>query len=384
MNKLTPSQILSTLGSFWSSVFNSTKLLISLFRGVESTHEQSEVAVTELVTGVSNQEVSAGQKTPWHKFVFSPKNTMNVVYGDVNSSYGVSYVYGELDGVGVSYVIPGNIIDIPFMYDDIANPTKILCKGVDYVLESGSIKFLVPLTYGNSDVTLYARNMLVDTGFVCSRLGHLIDANMSDKVFSKVPFELLWRMSTYGATYADFMRLIGYCSDTPTTAEKETVLAVARLNLCTLIVTDFNCYAVPLAQTVSVRPEDVLPPGTFLGSNAKVLHNKQDLLSSDVPAPFNGGSVFKYGDQASAATGMLIVQADIRGELAGALRLLKRTLPLESKVFIFGHRTLAATPTPSFSGTAAPAFGVMVPAADSPLQIQAKTMAKLQYNYPGY
>lgn len=384
MNRLTPSQILSTLGSFWSSVFNSTKLLISLFRGLESAHEQSEVTATELVTGVSNQEVSAGQKTPWHKFVFSPKNTMNVVYGDINSAYGVSYIYGELDGTGVKYAMPTNIIDIPFMYDDIASPTKVLCKGVDYVLEDGSIRFLVPLTYGASEVTLYARNMQVDTGFVCSRLGHLIDANMSDKVFSKVPFELLWRMSTYGSTYADFMRLIGYCSDTPTTVEKETVRAVARLNLCTLIITDLNCYAVPLAQTVSVLPEDVLAPGTFLGSNAKLLHNKQDLLGSGVPAPFNGGSVFKYDNQSAAATGMLIVQADIKGELAGALRLLKRTLPLESKVFIFGHRTLPATPTVSFSGSGAPAAGVNVPAADSPLQIQAKTMAKLQYTYSGY
>ena len=384
MKRLTPNQLLGTLGSFWSSVFNSTKLLTSMFRGVEAAHEQSEIAATELVTGVSNQEVSAGQKDPWHKFVFSPKNTMSVVYGDPNSSYGVSYVYGELDGVGVKYTLPTNTLDIPFLYDDIANPTKVLCKGVDYVLEDDSIKFLVPLTYGTSDVVLYARNMKVDTGFVCSRLGHLIDANMSDRVFSKVPFELLWRMSTYGATYADFMRLIGYCSNTPTTAEKETVLAVATLNLCTLIITDFNCYAVPLPQTVPVVAGQVLAPGTFLGSNAKLLHNKQDLLSPEVPAPFNAGTVFKYGADSVSATAMLIVQADIQGELAGALRLLKRTLPLESKVFIFGHRTVATAPTVAFSSTVAPVNGVMVPAADGSLQIQAKTMAKLQYNYSGY
>jgi hypothetical protein len=384
MKKLLPNQLLLLLGTFWSSVFNSKNLLKNLFKGVISSHEQSEVSVTELVTGVSNKEVSAGQRTPWHKFVFNAKNSANVTYGNPNSTYGVSYVYGELDGTAVTYVIPNNIIDIPFLYDDIVNPTRMLCRGVDYVIESGKIKFFSPLTYGSSDVVLYARNMREDTGFVHSRLGHLIDANMSDKVFNKVPFKLLWRMSTYGASYADFMQLIGYCSDTPTTAERETVLAIANLNLCTLVITDFNCYAVPNSQQVSVSVDDVLPPGTFLGSGAKLLHNKQTVLDQSIPGVVNGGYVFKYGNQSASASAMIILQADIKGELAGALRLLKRTLPLESKVFIFGHRTLPSPPTVSFSGSVAPAVGVTVPAAVSGLQIQAKTMAKLQYNYSGY
>ena len=228
--------------------------------------------------------------------------------------------------------------------------------------------------------------MQVDSSFVANRLGYLIDANLSDRVFREVPFTLLWRMATYGATYADSMRLIGYCSGTPTTANKETILATATLDLCTLVITDFNCYAVPLDQTVSVQAGQVVPPGTFLSSNAKLLHNKQSLLSSEIPSPVNEGYVFRYGSEGMLAAGMIIVQANVKGELAGALRLLKRTLPLESRVFIFSHKAVApATTSLSFAASNTTSVnGVTVPVASTTMQLQAKTMVKLKYNSSGY
>jgi len=386
MKKILPKELLSRLGSFWSSIVNSKALIRQMFAGVLSNHEQAELSVTELVTGVSSKEVTAGNTIAWHKFVFSSSSAMTVVYGDPSSSYGVSYIYGELDGTGVLYRLPENTMAVPFLYDDIVNPTKILCSGVDYIVQNGSIKFLKPLTYDTASITLYARNMQVDSGFVANRLGYLIDANLSDRVFRDVPFTLLWRMATYGATYADSMRLIGYCSGTPTTANKETILATATLDLCTLVITDFNCYAVPLDQTVSVQAGQVVPPGTFLSSNAKLLHNKQSLLSSEIPSPVNEGYVFRYGSEGMLAAGMIIVQANVKGELAGALRLLKRTLPLESRVFIFSHKAVApATTSLSFAASNTTSVnGVTVPAASTTMQLQAKTMVKLKYNSSGY
>ena len=169
MNQLTTKTLFSTIGSFWTRVFRSASLLREMFRGVLSIHSQTETSADELVLSVAARDVPAGRTTSWEKFVFGDGDRSRFEYGDVNSAYGTSYMYGEPSSNRGEYTCDPNILEVPFLYDDLVKPTRILCQGIDYKLLPGKIVFKTPLSYTSGQtVSFYARNVRREQGFVTS------------------------------------------------------------------------------------------------------------------------------------------------------------------------------------------------------------------------
>ena len=385
MNLPTVNTLLAVLGSFWTRVFTSTALLKTLIRGQLQTHAQSNQKAKELVNSVGNKEIPAGTTTVWTKLVFSIYSQASVSYGLPDGKYGTSYFYGQLTSGLVSYDVDTNILSIPFMYNDPVNPTSVLTEGIDYKITSGKLVFRKPLSI-DAVTTLYARNMVKESGFVTSRLGYAVNAYISDKIYQTVPFKTIWRMYSYGPNYSDLMQLIGACSKTPVTANTEVVELVSYLGSLTQIITDKQVYCIPSSKSIVFKVGQVLPQGTPISSGIQVLHDKFPNVNTAVPTVYKDNTIFKYGDRRAYSNALMIIKADILGEQASALSILKDTLPLDIKVVIFTNIDLPAVQLSSSNFvvqcTKGPSRLLPVPIDSSNLSF--KTTAKLKYTSYGY
>lgn len=386
MNPLLVRQLLVLLGSFWTRVFTSASLLRVLFKGVLGIHSQSEQGASELVRSASNLEVPAGRTTSWHKFVLSIYGQTPVQYGDPSSSYGVSYLYGMILDNRVSYDIDDDIISIPFLYDSVSTPGKVLTEGVDYRISKGKLMFLSPLSFSSDAVVLYARNMVRESGFTTSRLGYAINVHLSDRVYSKVPFKHLWRLHSYGPTYQDLLQMLGSCSRTPITYEDEVVEYCSTMQSIDFILTDKAAYAVPSSKSLGLQIGQVLPSGSPLASSLEVLHDKEVFLTDKIPAVYRSGKLFKYGNELAQGSAMVIIKADISGEQSTALKVLKATLPPEIKVLVLSNITVpsaVASPSVSMPCSVKPSIRTTPASLDQTL-ISVKAKAKVRYTSYGY
>lgn len=387
MKTLQPKQFFDLIGSFWSRLFTSAALLRPLFRGQLSIHSQSEQSAAELVASAGNAEVPAGAKTTWHKIVFSIYNQSKVLHGDPSNTYGPSFFYGQIESNKASYDIPVDILSIPFLYDSPHTPTKVLTEGIDYKIVNHQLIFKTALTFTEEPVTLYARQMIRESGFTTSRLGYAIGVYLSDETYRKVPFKHIWRMSSYGPNYQDFLNILGSCSGAPISKQDETVEFVQTNAAITFIVTDRSAYAISTNKAIPLAVGQTVLEGTPLSTGLQILHDKEVYVNERIPSVYRDGKIFKYGSALAYAPAMIIIKADIAGPAAAALKTLKNTLPLDVKVLIYTNTNVptATITNANIIQNAAPAKCVRVDdLAINNAQMSLKATAKVKYTLYGY
>lgn len=393
LNKLQPKSLFALIGSFWTSIFTSKNLLKQLFRGQLSVHEQSEQAVTELVQSVGNAEIPAGKTTCWHKLVLGLHNQTKVVYGDPGGRYGWSYFYGQISNSRASYNVDADILSIPFLYDNPVNPTKVLTEGIDYKIADGKLTFNSVLSYTEEPATLYARNMVRESGFTTSRLGYGIGVYMGDKVYQKVPFKHIWRMSTYGPTYFDFLNVLGTCAGASIVQGEETVEFVGYGKNIQVVVTDKAAYATNAAKSISFAVGSQLEQGTPMSTALQILHDKELYINSKVPSILTYNDLFKYGSELAYGYSLVVIKADISGPATAALKTFKDTLPLDVKILIYTNKDVNSVglSTANLQQTSVGFASKAVRVNDLSLSlnnssndaISIKTAAKVKYSFYG-
>ena len=335
MNQILPRTLLSLIGSFWTTVFRSAALLRQLLRGVLSVHGQSEISADELVSSVSAKEVPAGRTTAWERFVFASNNRAKFEYGDLASRYGTSYMYGEDSSNEGEYYCDPTIISVAFLYDDPVKPTRILCEGIDYKVLPGKIVFRTPLTYVDGQTAVFhARKVLRESGFVTSRLGYVLNLQLADRIYRKVPFDAIWRMYTYGATWLDTMRILGGASGTPVTLQDETVELMLVDRAVATVYTDKSVHVGPSSYSLPLARGQVLPQGTPVFSTIQVLHDKQQYVSELVPAAYRSGNLLRFGSEYAQGNSLIIVKAAVKGEASAALKVLPDVLPADVRLLV--------------------------------------------------
>jgi len=390
MTKLYAKRLLNLLGSFWSRLFGNGALLRQLVRGQLVTHEQSEQNVSDLVKSVGNQEIPAGRTTSWTKFVFSYYNQTKIEHGDPNKKYGpypIIYSYGQLNTDVITYDLPEELLSIPFLYDNIAQPTKVLTENIDYKIEDNKLYFRTPLRLDGKETVFYARNVVKEAGFTTSRLGYALGVALSDEVYSVVPFKHLWRLGSYGPNYLDMLTMLGSCANSPVTQNDEQVELVYADGPTTVVVTDKAGYAAPTAKINALKVGQAIPQGTSLTSSLQIIHDKDVYVTEAIPAPYRDRKTFKYGKELAIASSMVIIKADIQGPAAAALKVFRQTLPVDVKVLIFTNINIAE---PILAGTAfgfdcKASYSIITPAlAINESQVSVKATSRVKYSTYGY
>lgn len=368
-------------------MFRSASLLKEMFRGALSIHSQSEIAADELVRSVSAKEVSAGRTISWEKFVFASNSRSRFEYGDTSSKYGISYLYGEPSSNQGEYYCDTDILAVPFLYDNLVKPTKILCEGFDYKVVPGKIIFKTPLSYVDGEtVTFYARNVRREEGFVTSRLGYALDVQLGDRVYSAIPFDAIWRMYSYGSTWLDTMRLLGAASNTPVTLQDEVVELVQVDRDLTLVYTDKAAYVGRTAKAKALKIGQQLRQGTSVFSSLEVLHDKAQYLPTTIPYIFRSGNLLRFGSELAQGNSLIIIKADIGGDASAALKVLPDVLPADIRLLILTNVDAEPIqlPTTAFDGSTlgdqSKYDGVAVASGD----IGISATATKKYKYFGY
>lgn len=346
MNTLSGKYLLSLLGSFWTRVTASKTLVSNLLGGLLASHAQSEQKATELVKSVSNLEITAGTTSVWDKFIFSDSTFQHYNYGeDLLAKFGYSYFYGETKSNRKSYILPNNIISIPFLYSGLNNPGYVLTSGIDYIVTPGRIVFKKPLE--KDSIALFGRNVVRDTEFVYRQLGYALGLVLADSVFRQIPLAELWRMYTYGPNYYNLMRILAIASNTALCKnESEVVEGIVALRECQLIITDLEVYVVPTTQKITVAVGAKLKQADILSSGMEVLHDKA-INSQTIPQNLLARGAFKYGGKLGNLSKLLVVKLDLVDSGVAVIKYFKNILPVATRLVLFANKTVNEYNLPS-------------------------------------
>jgi len=385
MQLLSPKTLLSLIGSFWSRIVAKPLLSERLMAGLLAAHYQSEVKADALVKSISNLEIPAGETSTFEKFIFNSTSLAKTKYGVLPlEKHGGGIFYGTAVNGRNFYDIPENIISIPMFYDNPVKPTRTYTENIDYRIANGRIEFRIFLP---ESITLYARKVFKDTGFVHRQLGYVAGINLTDSIFRRVPLAELWRLFSYGPNYYNMMRILSLCANSPIAKTNETVTGVGELKEGKLVITDRNCYFVPSGQNIVVQPNQALEQGQPLASGLKILHDKTSYrINNNLPENMWVAGKIKYGNDLLNPARTIVVKADIKGNESVVLKYFTNVLPLDVKVIVLANKNVSSAIVDKIvSRSPTLATSVALPKySNNSIEITAKSNSSLKYGFYGF
>jgi hypothetical protein len=385
MQLLSPKTLLSLIGSFWSRIVAKPLLSERLMAGLLAAHYQSEVKADALVKSISNIEISAGEISTFEKFIFNSRTLVKAKYGVLPiEKHGSGVFYGTALNGKHFYDIPENIISIPTFYDNPVKPTRTYTENVDYKIVNSRIEFRVSLP---ESITLYARKVIKDTGFVHRQLGYVAGINLTDSIFRKVPLAELWRLFSYGPNYYNMMRMLSLCANSPIAKDNETVTGVGDLREGKLVITDKNCYFIPPEQDTVVQLNQTLTQGQPLASGLAILHDKTSYrINDNLPKNMWVDGKIKYGNSFLNPARTIIVKANIKGNESVVLKYFTNVLPLDVKVIVLANKDVSSAVVDKITSKSPTlATSVALPKySNNSIEITAKSNSSLKYGFYGF
>jgi hypothetical protein len=385
MKLILPKDLLSLIGSFWKRIVSNPFLNERIIGGLLGAHYQSEEKASSLVKSASNLEIPAGEVFTFEKFIFVLDSFAKFEYGaDLQVKYGFTYLYGSNSNNNVIYDIPNDIISIPTLYDNPARPTKTYTENIDYKITNGKLEFKIPMS---SSTVLYARKVIRDTGFTYRNLAYVLGLNLSDSLFTKVPLAELWRLFSYGPNYYNVMRLISLCARAPIAKhDNEVVQGVGYTSEGALVITNRECYFIPIDQAVTVEVNQVLKQGDPVSSGIEILHYANPTPTLKVPSFMVSGENIKYGNKLLNPSRVIIIKANVSGPEVVALQYFTNVLPLDSKIILLANKSVLAAQVSNIQPEATKiANSVLAPKyANNLLTITPKCTSSLKYSLYGF
>lgn len=305
------SQLLSLLGSFWTSLYNDNGTLEAYINAKNQAELQTFRDTLELVACISRFDIPIFHKSNWSVLPLyaSQRKTSTLSFGQTPSSYfgndpisGAVHYYGMPPDILANYPIVDKLKDVSVIVNRIAEPSVSLVKGVDFVIDTHNqlISFIedpfnnplnvsYPIFDNNgvqvdSVIQLWMFMADYDWKLLYEQFGYALNIYLESNQNYKDLINVIWDTLTVGSTHLQLSRLLSLYTDNPLIVETtETVQAIYDEGTNKTIVTDKHVYKVAHTATITASVGQSLVAGTCLTDAFKVLYpyNTQ-IASSDV------------------------------------------------------------------------------------------------------
>jgi len=307
----TGSLLYQWLGSFWSTLCEDSELVkqMQAGHGVLAAKLYQEFAECLDLVDRKNLPVYHNDLTTTILFKLTERNTSSTMSirmdMDIPLCIGPQTAYpftiGKIPTVGgiapfegiVAYPIDPKIKDINVLVDNIAKPSIILVKDVNFSIEDQVIYFI-----NNSDpfdnetviktnvydatgiidktITLFAYNTLIDRDYIYNYAGYIFNLKSESSEQYKTATNNLWDMYNYGPVKQRLQASIAALLGEPCIInDTETIVAIITNDYVKQIVTDTNVYTVTLDSIIrtGVVKGATLNSGDLLTETIKVYEN---------------------------------------------------------------------------------------------------------------
>lgn len=306
--------LLELLGTFWSDTYPD-QLVEDLMVAYALAANQSHADMLDLVAACSRFDVPVHKIQKWYHLVLK-ESDHNTDAGTSMSVYGSGIVYGNQPGTGEQlkygvpwfpysvFPLPANLVNCPFIFNRITQPSVSLVLGVDYIIDTeNQVIVFKDNPFENSNVAtrdVYSAGEVTDTE---ASLWMFCPAFDAGDVYTQFAypwrFELpssngyrdtvnsMWDGLVRGSAAQDIRGAISAICDVPLAQGAETVEVVTTDHNHLLVITDQNVYRFN-------------PDATALVSVGDTVHADEPLVDSLQFYEFNQGD---YGDLSAVTLG---------------------------------------------------------------------------------
>jgi len=286
--------IVSSMGSFWTSVFKNSDYLASLISADADLTKQTLHDYNEIVDSLSVYSVPLTRYVEWIPINISTNDEEQLTANQL--TYGEGGVYGpQTDGAvylygaaavrkNFRYFIGIDVNDIAVITNAISEPTLTLVNGIDFKVEDGFIVFkinpfdneLITKRYSASDgsyaCSLWLNHVKFDKQYVYNKFGSLLGVSGdSTSQWYRLLTQVLFSSKVDGSSKDMFSLLLSAVTNTLFAIDGEIVRVIDTEDPDRLvIVTDFKVYAFHKDATPLVAVGDILIEGQPLVDTVQV------------------------------------------------------------------------------------------------------------------
>lgn len=288
--------LLAQLGSFWTRIFQDTKILQEHLRSSGNEQGQTYLDYLEAVASVSRLDIPVFHTEDWYLITARESDANNLasayqagdlVYGAQTGAVqgrpeGFVQTYGGRDRPDVFQILlPPPMKDAQWtLQNTVVLPSKVWVYGADYTIDRDR-NILRFAQDPFKDPTVPIRDILDESGAVIDRefglwayrgsldleniwihFGHVLSMKLTSSQEYKDLLNALWDMHVLGPSLRGFQLFLSAAASAPTIIDaQETVEVVRPEGDTTLVVTSTRAYRVPSAATLLVTVGDVLKVG---------------------------------------------------------------------------------------------------------------------------
>lgn len=288
--------LLAQLGSFWTRIFQDTKILQEHLRSSGNEQGQTYLNYLETVAAVSRLTVPVFHTEDWYLITARESDANNLasvyqsgdlVYGPQTGNVpgrpeGFVQTYGGRDRPDVFQIpLPSPLKDAQWTFQNtVVLPSKVWVYGVDYTIDRDRnvLRFAkdpfkdpaVPVrdvlnesgAVVDREFSLWAYRGSLDLENVWTHFGYVLSMKLASSQEYKDLLNALWDMHVLGPSLRGFQLFLSAATSAPTIIDsQETVEVVRPEGDTTLVVTSTHAYRVPSTATLLVAVGDVLKVG---------------------------------------------------------------------------------------------------------------------------
>jgi len=303
--------LLSTLGSFWSSLYEGSDQVLSYVRGRALVEQQARLNFLETAAAVSRETVPVFHKENW-SLVRAKESEMStadgafLAFGDGaifgNQPDGYEYKYDVAREGRFAITVPTDMVRAPVIMNRITDPSLSMTEGVDYVFipERAILVFRespfdnvliekVPI-WTDGDITDYEIFLWVfqsehDHKYIYDHFAYVIGARLGSSEHARDVLNNVMDAIVGGTAKQQVETALSAMTGIPLVREVvETVEVIDQDAVHLLIITDKHVYKFPLTTTATVSVGDEVTAGQSL-VNAFSFHEfNRGQLPSDMQA----------------------------------------------------------------------------------------------------
>lgn len=310
-----PGVLKSYLGSHWDSAFGNTFQVEKLVQARGRAEMQKVTRLQESVQTVGRFGAPIFHTDRWQLITLreTDKNNSEVAtlrYGEIVESSGqpavygndpttgVEYKYGVGQGLYATFPIEATIVETPFIFNRLTEPSLTLTDGFDYFIDTDNNSitfrndpfknslFAVDNVYENGvivdrEIRLWAFNVSIDEDYIYRHFGYVVGLDLPSSQPYLDYVNSVWDAAVEGTGGKQIEAAFAAATDTPIVeTESETIEHVVKDSRHLLVISDKRVYRYPLSAVSVVSVGDTVRAGDQLVDTVTIFEFHDGIVPS--------------------------------------------------------------------------------------------------------
>ena len=286
------SNIFKILGSFWTRIWQEEPFVLGLVDSTAIMQEELDKYQESMIDSFSRFTIPLSKYYRCRQVQLNEADLSTVKLKIGDFTVGRSFRIND-DEMPMKWQADSLYMDVGMIVDSISNPTVVLIKNQDFMIEDGILYFFTnpflasfqkSATVHEDEVqrsiSLWLLSATLDIGGAKDMFGSVVQWNIRSERFYKNMLNWVWDLRSKGATSKNTLGMLSCIADADVSEEDGTVTAVWAENDRRFVATDTRIYSAPDEYGALVAVGDTIEDGEQLFAVVNIYDGTQEVSSS--------------------------------------------------------------------------------------------------------